>query len=180
MRGLVASLAALLLAAPASAPAEEGAGEGARYLQHLVEGHRLYGENQHEAALRAYRSALEVMEDDALATYFVGCAQRAMGDLEEAVASFERAAELAGEGDAALQARALWNVAATQEARRELAAARRAWRAYIAFAESHQRVTTYVANARQRLGAITSVEELDAAYGPVRERIAARAAESSD
>lgn len=161
--------------------AEQPQEEQSAYLQRLVEGHRLFANNEHEAALRAYQAALEERADDAMATYLIGCAHRAMGSLDDALAAFQEAARLAGEPEAALQARALFNVAMVQEARRELEAAREAWRAYIAFAESHQSVPTYAENARQRLGVITAVEELDAAYAPVRQRIAERqASEASE
>lgn len=172
MRRVVAFAVVMLLAVPAFA--EEGPGaEVTAYLERIVEGHRLYRNNEHEAALRAYRAALEGRADDPLATFFVGCAQRATGDLDGALATFRRAVELAGDSDASLHAQALWNVAMVQEARRELGEAREAWRAYITYAEAHSRVTTFVANARQRLDAITGVEELEATYVPVRERIAA-------
>jgi tetratricopeptide (TPR) repeat protein len=175
MRGLVvvALLSSILAASTARAEQASAELEAERlYLERLVEGHRLFANNQHDAALRAYTSALEARRDDAFATYLVACTQRAAGTLDEALATMRRAATLAGADDA-LEARALFNVGLIQEARRDLAAAREAWRAYIAFAESHEGLRTYVANARQRLDVITAVEELNAAYEPVRQRIAA-------
>lgn len=154
---------------------EEEASETVAYRNHILEGHRLFTNNEHEAALQSYQSALEVQPDDAMAVYLIACAQRATGDLDAALASFQRSASLAG-SDAALEARALMNVAFVQEARRDLPAAREAWQAYITFAEAHQTIPTYVPNARERLDAITAVEELEAAYAPVRQRIEERAA----
>ncbi len=151
------------------------------YIERIAEGHRLYSNGAHQEALRAYRAALEEIPNDPMATYLVGCAQRALGQLDEALATFRSVVRLAGADDAAMHARALFNVALVQEARRDLVAATEAWQVYIAYAESHQNVPTYVANARQRLEAIQRVQELDTAYAPVRQRIADRAAsEGSD
>ena len=160
-----------------SAPEGSG-GDDSAYLERIVEGHRLFTNNERDRALRAYRDALEARPDDARATYYVACSLRATGELQEALETFRRAASLAGDDDA-LHAHALFNVALVLEALRDLPAAQEAWRAYIAFAESHQNVATYVANARQRLEAITAVQELDTAYQPVRQRIAERAAHAN-
>ncbi len=180
MRVLATAAVMLSCLLPTLVHAEEAASETTptEYLQRLVEGHRLFANNEHDGALRAYRGALQAMSDDPLATYLVACSLRATDNLDEALSSFQRAATLSRDDDA-LHARALFNVALVQEARREYEAAREAWRAYIAYAEAHQDITTYVANARQRLDAITAIEELNAAYEPVRQRIAARAASES-
>jgi tetratricopeptide (TPR) repeat protein len=164
---------AVVLAGPV-AWAEDAASRRAdqAYMSHISEGHELFTNGSHDAALRAYREALTERRDDAAATYFIACAQRALGQNDEALASFRRAAQLAGSDDEALHARALMNVALVQELRRDLVAAAEAWQVYVAYAETHQRVPTYVANARQRLEAIQRVQELDTTYDAVRQRIA--------
>ncbi len=174
MRHFAMITSLILCMTSASAWAEQSSADDseAEYLQRLVEGHRLFGNNEHEAALRAYQAALEARPDDAQATYLIGCVHRAMSNLDEALESFQQAAQFAGEDNAALKARALMNVAFVCESQGELQAAREAWRAYITFAESHSGVTTFISNARQRLDTITNMEELDTAYGPVRQRIA--------
>jgi tetratricopeptide (TPR) repeat protein len=144
-----------------------------RFSSSLAEGQRLYANGEHDAALRSFQAALEAVPDDPMATFFVGCAQRAGGDVDAALATFRQLVTLSGERDPAWHARALWNIAMIQEARRDLGAAREAWRAYVAFAEANSRARTYAPNARQRLEAITAIEELDATYAAVRERIAA-------
>lgn len=159
--------------------AEEAESRDTTYVDRLQEGHRLYANNQHEAALTAYQAALDARSGDGYATYFVATTQRAAGNLDEALATFQLALERSNEDDA-LHARVLMNIAFLQEQRREFEAAREAWRAYIEFAEAHQDVATYVSNARQRLDAINAEVELDAAYEPVRQRIAERAASASD
>lgn len=159
--------------------AESSDNESEEFVEQITEGHRLVVNNEHEAALRAYNRALQEGSDDAMATYFIACVQRATDNLDEALESFQSAARLAGDSNATLKLRALMNIAFVQEARRDLAAARAAWRAYIEFAEANSSARSYVQNARQRLDAITSWEELDAAYGPVRERIQAGESESS-
>lgn len=159
--------------------AESSDDESDEFVEQVTEGHRLFANNEREAALRAYRRALREGSNDAMATYFIACAQRAEGDLDEALESFQSAARLAGDSNAALKVRALMGVAFVQEARRDFAAARAAWRAYIEYAEAHSSARSYIQNARQRLDVITSWEELDAAYGPVRERIQAGEAGSS-
>jgi len=148
----------------------------AAYVEATGEGHRLYSNGRYDEAERMYRSAAEALPSDAAALYFVACTQRARGDLEEALETFRAAAERGAESDAALQARALMNIAFIQEARGDLSGARLAWSAYVDFAEGHAGMTTYASNAEQRLSAITAVEELDAAYEAVRQRIAERAA----
>jgi len=112
-----------------------------------------------------------------MATYLIGCAQRAQGQMSQALESFQRAARLSGGDQVALHARALMNVALVSEAQNtsdhdNLAVAAEAWQVYIAFAEPHQDVPTYVANARQRLEVIRAYQELETAYSAVRQRIA--------
>ena len=181
MRRIVAIIAMALWAG--SAWAEEAASPAptrSPYPEAIEDGNRLYRSGDHEGALRAYRRALESGENEAMATFFVATAQRATGDLDGALASFRRTVTLAEGDNLAYRARALWNVAMILEARRDFTAAREAYRAYIAFAESQPGVITYAANARQRLDAITAVEELDATYEAVRERIRSRAASHPD
>lgn len=149
------------------------------YIERIAEGHRLYANGAYQEALGAYRAALGETPNDPMATYLVGCAQRALGQLDEALATFRTTARIAGADEAAMHARALFNVALVLEQRRDFVAAGEAWQVYIAYAESHQNVPTYVANARQRLAALQRLEELDTAYAPVRQRIADRAANAS-
>lgn len=178
MRCLAGSVVLIVLLAASAARAEQASTaparsrEDAQYNERIAEGHRLTKNNELPAALRAYQRALEVRRDDAMATYFVACVQRAQGNLDQALASFQEAARLAGDQDPVLNARALMNIAFVREAQRDFTAAREAWRAYVAFIEGHARVPDYTANARQRLDAITTWEELDQAYEPVRQRIA--------
>lgn len=174
MRCLAGSAALIVVLAAASAARAEQAArsrEDAQYNERIAEGHRLTKNNELPAALRAYQRALEVRRDDAMATYFIACVHRAQGDLDQALTSFQEVVRLAGDQDPVLHARALMNIAFVREAQRDFTAAREAWRAYTAFIEGHARVPDYTANARQRLDAITTWEELDQAYEPVRRRI---------
>jgi tetratricopeptide (TPR) repeat protein len=175
MRRLAGLSVIAVLAYASTAQAEEGATPArtkadTQYNERIAEGHRLIKSNDLPAALRAYQRALEARRNDAKATYFIACVHRAQDDLDQALTSFQEVLRLAGDDDV-LHARALMNVAFVREAQRDLAAAREAWRAYETFIDSHPRVPNYAPNARQRLDAITTWEELDQAYEPVRQRI---------
>jgi tetratricopeptide (TPR) repeat protein len=145
--------------------------EASPYSQHIQEGHRLFVNGSHAEALQAYQSALSEQPNDPMAIYLMGCAQRALSQWSQSLDSFQRAARLAGADDEALHARALMNVALLYEVQNQLSPSIEAWQVYIAYAESHQRVPTYVANARQRLEAIQRVQQLETSYTAVRQRI---------
>ena len=142
-------------------------------IQAVQEGHQLVQRRQYAEAIEAYQRAVEAAGPDRWPWYFVACAQRAAGELDDALASFLGVAQAAGENDTALQGRALMNVAWVHESRRDWTAARAAWQSYIAFAEGHAAIERHVATARQRLDVITAIEDLEAAYVDVRQRIAA-------
>lgn len=144
------------------------------YNERIQEGHRLYTNRVYQEALGAYQAALAERPNDPMAIYLIGCAQRALEQWDEALASFQRAARLAGADDPALHARALMNVALVHEAQNRLTEAAEAWQVYIAYAESHQDVPTYVPNARERLEVIQAYQDLDTAYTVVRRRIRER------
>jgi tetratricopeptide (TPR) repeat protein len=180
MRPFSLIVVAAMVCASSTAWAESADTTSEEYTEQINDGHRQFANNDRDAALRAYRRALREGSDNAMATYYIACVQRAEGDFDAALETFQESARLAGESNPSLKARALMNIAFVQEARRDFPAAREAWRAYISFIESHSDVRSYVPNARERIAAITAWEELDAAYAPVRERIQAREAENSD
>jgi tetratricopeptide (TPR) repeat protein len=162
-------------AAPEEATSEDAADQGGNeaVIQAVQEGHQLVQRRQYAEAIEAYQRAVEVPGTDSWPWYFVACAQRSAGQLDDALASFQGVAEAAAENDAALKGRALMNIAWVHESRRDWTAARAAWQSYIAFAEAHAAIERHVATARQRLDVITAIEDLEAAYVDVRQRIAA-------
>ncbi|MEQ8454884.1 MAG: hypothetical protein RLO52_23705 [Sandaracinaceae bacterium] len=151
------------------------------YTQRTQAGIALLTGGDTPGAMGAFREAIEMDGARPMAAYYLAAAQRMSGNLDEALAGFRRAAELAQSADAARwQARALQGVADTLERMEgRIADARTAWEAYIAFADSHQTVA-FPQMGRAHLAAIDRMLEQEGAYGDVRERIAARERELAE
>ena len=199
MRTVCLMITALsLTTAPALAqdPAQDAAQEAAQsaggeetvarpgadaYTQRTQAGIALLTGGDTHGAMGAFREAIEMDGARPMAAYYLAAAQRMSGNLDEALAGFRRAAELAQSADAARwQARALQGVADTLERMEgRIADARTAWEAYIAFADSHQTVA-FPQMGRAHLAAIDRMLEQEGAYGDVRERIAARERELAE
>ncbi len=140
----------------------------------IQRGHRAFIARDFDTALAAYREAAMATPPLPIAHYFIGSAQRAKGQLDEALESFRTVSRLAGESDAGLKAKALMNVAWTLELKRDLAGAREAWLEYKTWCTTHASIAGFPQTADERVAAIDTIRQLDEAYAAVRQRIAER------
>ncbi|NMC68431.1 MAG: tetratricopeptide repeat protein, partial [Myxococcales bacterium] len=144
----------------------------------IQRGHRAFIARDFDTALAAYREAAMATPPLPIAHYFIGAAQRAKGQLDEALESFRTVSRLAGDSDAALKAKALMNIAWTLEQKQDLAGAREAWLEYKTWCTTHASIAGFPQTADERVAAIERIQQLDQAYAAVRQRIAERAAQN--
>jgi len=140
----------------------------------IQRGHRAFQARDFDTALAAYREAAMATPPLPIAHYFIGAAQRAKGQLDEALESFRTVSRLAGESDAGLKAKALMNIAMTLEAKQDLAGARESWLEYKTWCTTHASIAGFPATADERVAAIDAIRQLDETYAAVRQRIAER------
>jgi tetratricopeptide (TPR) repeat protein len=140
----------------------------------IQRGHRAFQARDFDTALAAYREAAMATPPLPIAHYFVGAAQRAKGQFDEALESFRTASRLAGDADAALKAKALFNIAMTLEVKQDLPAAKEAWLEYKTWCTTHASIPGYPQVADERVAAIDTINQLTQTYQAVRERIAER------
>ncbi|HJL19791.1 MAG TPA: hypothetical protein RMH99_29275 [Sandaracinaceae bacterium LLY-WYZ-13_1] len=189
-----ASIAAVLslLAAPAAAQeapeaADTSGGEDAptpgadEYTQRVQEGIQRLVSGDASGARESFEAAEGLDGERPQAVYYLGAAHRLAGELEPALARFQRATELAQAADEARwQARAMQGTAETLERmENRIEDARSAWQAYIRFADAHQTVA-HPQLARARVQAIDMMNEQERVYVEVRERIAEREREQAE
>jgi len=140
----------------------------------IQRGHRAFIARDFDTALAAYREAAMATPPLPIAHYFVGAAQRAKGQFDEALESFRTASRLAGDSDAALKAKALFNIAMTLEAKPDLPGAKEAWLEYKTWCTTHASIPGYPQVADERVAVIEVIQQLNQTYQAVRERIAER------
>jgi tetratricopeptide (TPR) repeat protein len=140
----------------------------------IQRGHRAFQARDFDTALAAYREAAMATPPLPIAHYFIGAAQRAKGLYDEALESFRTASRLAGDSDAGLKAKSLFNIAMTQEAKKDLASAKEAWLEYKTWCTTHASITGFPQVADERVAAIEAVQQLNQTYDAVRQRIADR------
>ena len=146
----------------------------------IQRGHRAFLARDFDTALAAYREAAMATPPVPIAHYFIGAAQHAKGQLDEALESFRTVARLAGDSDPALKAKALMNIAWILEEKQDLAGAREAWLEYKTWCTTHASIPGFPQTADERVAAIEKIQQLDQAYAAVRQRIADRAAQAQN
>ena len=146
----------------------------------IQRGHRAFLARDFDTALAAYREAAMATPPVPIAHYFIGAAQHAKGQLDEALESFRTVARLAGDSDPALKAKALMNIAWILEEKQDLAGAREAWLEYRTWCTTHASIAGFPQTADERVAAIEKIQQLDQAYAAVRQRIADRAAQAQN
>jgi TolA-binding protein len=162
-------------AAPVVAPLAPGMSERTPEAWVAIQrGNQAFLARDFDTALAAYREAAMSTPPLPIAHYFIGAAQRAKGSFDEAIESFRTAARLAGDGDAGLKAKALFNVAMTLENKQDLASARDAWLEYKTWCTTHASIAGFPQVADERVAVIDAIRELDRVYADVRTRIADR------
>lgn len=130
--------------------------------ERLAAGHMSYKAGDHQAALEAYQQIKEKLPGSAWVYLFVGTAQRALEQWDDALASFKTAATVAGTKDVNLRAKALFNIAATHERRAGEASgpaidwknAKVAWAEYLDLATANPAAKVFPETARARIEVI--------------------------
>ena len=139
----------------------------------LAIGHAKYVASDFTSAMQQYEQAR--LKDPARpeAYYFIGCAQKAQGRYQEAVQNLASAATVAGEDDAAMNARALFVIAVVWETARNFDKAKYAWIQYKAFARLHADANPFIDVADAHIAAIDALAQRNAGDKKVIERIEA-------
>jgi tetratricopeptide (TPR) repeat protein len=187
-RRVAVPFALLLALAPAGAlaqisTAEEiaavGGSQAARSLgQTLADGHTKYRAGDFQAALEAYLQIKDKLPGSAWIYLFIGTAQRAMEQWDEALASFKTTATIAGTKDVDLRAKALFNLAVTHEARAgeepgpstHWNSAKLAWAEYLDLARANPGAKVFPDDARARIETIEKRFALWEDYEQVRKQ----------
>ncbi len=177
MRSLGLALALLLALAPPAAAQEAAPGADA-YTQRVQQGIALLVSGDTGGSMGVFRQAIQSDGNRPEAIYYLACANRMTGNLQDAVTGFERAADVA-EGQPRWRARALAGVAMTLERMHgRTEDARAAWQAYVQFADANAAVA-HPQLGRARIQAVDMMAEQERAYVAVRERIEARERENA-
>lgn len=176
MRAALLSLGlSLAVAGPASAQDAPGADA---YTQRVQQGIALLVSGDAGGSMSVFRQAIASDGNRPEAIFYLACANRMAGNLQDAVTGFERAADMA-DSQPRWRARALEGVAMTLERMHgQLEQARAAWQAYVQFADTNAAIA-HPQMGRARIQAIDVMVEQERAYVSVRERIAARERENA-
>lgn len=178
--GLALLVVCMSLAAAAAVPGKSKKGKKSEdsdkphapeYMVLLVEGHAAFIVNDHEKALGLYKEAAEKSPKSPKPHYFIGCAERALGNFDAALDSFKTAFLMASD-DPWWKGVASMNIAITQESAGRLEKAKSAWKDFKRLAEEKAFLKKYVETADARIEAIDRYIELDKKYEKVRQKIA--------
>ena len=175
MRAVLVASLVLALSAPAVAQERPAASE---YVQRVQQGIALLTAGDAGGSINVFRQAVQLDGNRPEAIYYLACANRLTGSLDEAVRGFERAADVA-ETEPRWRARALQGISETLERMHgRVEDARRAWQAYVQFADRNATVA-HPQLGRARIQAIDMMAEQERVYVEVRARIAARERENA-
>jgi len=170
---------------PSSAPVAKPAKDGgtrydpdnvtaiSQYMETLVRAIEKYGTKDYTGAIDLTKKAIQLNPRNPLGPYLLGEEYLATGNLGEAEAVFLQARELSDSKNPALRAKVLFAVADLYERQRKLDKALAAWKAYEEHAGKFPDAGSFPASAAGRVKAIEKVNELEAKYVAVRERIVA-------
>jgi hypothetical protein len=156
------------------------------YMELVVKGQAAYVARDLPGAIAAFQDAIKTKPDEMLAFYRLGEAEQESGHLDDADKAWEAALSKRctqgqgcerGKGADDLKAKVMFNIAFLRERQQKWAAAKDAWQAYAAFLQGNSKIHGYPATAEDRIKMIDRRVQLEADYGKVKERIAARIAE---
>jgi tetratricopeptide (TPR) repeat protein len=169
---------------PASAPRARPADAGdphdpdnvtgvSRFVETSLRGHARFMAKDYAGAIAAYKEAIALAPQNALGPLFVGQAQLAQGDTDKAQESFADAERLSDEREPSVRGRILFAQADLLERTKRWQEARKAWKKYADFADSHRDAGAYANTAASRLQVLDDMLKQDQSYEAVRQRIAA-------
>ncbi len=153
------------------------------YMELVVKGEAAFVARDIPGAISTFQEAVKVRPDEMLALYRLGEAELESGKIDDADRTWEAALSKKctqgcdrGKSDD-LKGKVLFNIAGLRERQQKWAAAKDAWQSYAAFLQGNPKVHGYPATAADRIKQIDRRVQLEADYGKVKERIAARIAE---
>jgi tetratricopeptide (TPR) repeat protein len=136
-----------------------------------VEGNTKYAARDFAGAIESYRKAIEVDPKNPLGHYFLGEAQLAAGNPQEAEAAWTRAQLVATDKDAVVSARVLFCLADLKERQKKWTEARAAWQTYLDFAAKFPDAGAFPSSGQSRQQVIDAMMKQDKSYEVVRKRI---------
>ncbi len=141
------------------------------FMETVAQGNAKVAARDFPGAIELYRKAIQLAPNDPLGHYLLGEAQLENGNMTEAEASWQHAANAAGKDDP-LHAKVLFCLADLRERQKKWDDAKAAWQQYADFAKSHTDAGAFPDSATQRIAAIEAMQKQDKAYEVVRKRIA--------
>jgi tetratricopeptide (TPR) repeat protein len=145
----------------------------------LNKGDAAYIARDFDAAIKAYREAIEKESQNALGHYRLGEAQLAKGDMNEAELSWQSGLRFAGK-DEKLRAKLLFVLADLHERQKNYDEATARWKEYEKHAQSQPSVRTFPATAVERQKRITAWKQISTDSAAVKERIEKRLKETEE
>ena len=130
-----------------------------------------------DGAKAAYEEAIRTDPHAGMGQYRMGELQLMKGQMKDAEASWQEALRFSGE-DPSLRAKVLFVLADLKERQRAFEEATNGWNAYEAHAKASPDAKSFPATAADRKKRIQEWKQLEADYGPVKERIKKRLEEA--
>ncbi len=136
----------------------------------VVKGNQKYVAKDIQGAIDQYRRAIQLAPKNPLGHLMLGVGLMALGNPQEAEASFNKAIEV-GDSSPPVKARALFALADLKERQKKWEEAKTAWQAYADYVTKHAAAGSLL-SATTKLEALDDMLKQDKAYEVVRERIA--------
>lgn len=166
--------------AKAAEPKQAQAGKDNRpFMDAIAKGDRAVVARDFEAAIAAYRDAIQKEPRNAFGHYRVGSAQLLKGDQKEAEAAFVAGLRFVGK-DGTLKGKLLFALADLRERQKNNDEAIGRWKEYSANAEADKEAVTYPATATERVARNEGWKKLQAESAEVKTRIEKRLKEADE
>lgn len=140
----------------------------------VAKGNEKYEQKDVQGAIDQYRRAIQLAPKNPLGHYMLGVGLLAVGNPQEAEASFNQAVAV-GDSFPPIKARALFALADLKERQKKWEEAKTAWQAYADYVSKHADAGTLL-SATTKEEALDDMLKQDKAYEVVRQRIAAEKA----
>jgi tetratricopeptide (TPR) repeat protein len=149
------------------------------YMELVAKGDRAAVARDFDAAIAAYREAIQKDPQNPLGHYRVGSAQLAKGDQKEAELAFVAGLRFVGR-DGTLKAKLIFALADLRERQKSYDEAIARWKEYLQSAAEMKEATSYPATATERVTRIEAWKKLQADSAEVKTRIEKRLKEADE
>jgi tetratricopeptide (TPR) repeat protein len=143
------------------------------FTEKLVKGHKLMVAREFAGAIAAYKEAITEAPNNPLGHLYVGAAQQASGNLDEADIAWQNALRFVGSSDD-IAAKVLFLQADLKERQKKLDEAKAAWDKYAKFVADHPNSKGFPGSTAERNKAIDAEVDITKKYAEVKKRIAKR------